>query len=337
MTIAGFNILACPHCEYKYKTRIIGSFNMFVSKRYSDGFIEGSWPTFMPKIVKCVNEKCSQFFNVNDAKIIAKIDKEEQFNWEDAFYLTGYELKMEQITEALETDFGMELNTEIFLRNRIHEILNHGYRKNPKSILSEKDKDLFYSNMQRLIDLNTESISSGEKIHLAELYREAGDFDACIKILSEIKAEHKLLKPLKEKIYSQAKLKKDKVFDLDTVFVKKEYRCTACEDSLILIDFDKMENHFQYQNLKCMHCKECFNAPTFLENPAESYKLSFWQKLFKTKMPYSFFVLNIPQCPKCRHENLEVFNPEIQNCVKCRKGKYEKVEWFINDSCPESI
>lgn len=214
MTIAGFEIIACPHCSQLFRNRIIGSYNTFNSRQYSDGYVEGDGIPVLPSVIKCVNNNCGKFFNVTEAEIIAEIDTKsfDAPEWKGAYYLSGNKIGVKELEEALGTDFCNNQDNEIKTRNLLHRRYNDIFRKDRKYKLSQGENDALIHNIERLIEFFKNDTSTSGKIYLAELYREKSDFNICLQILAEINNENEYEKLVKEKIYSQAKVKDDKVF-----------------------------------------------------------------------------------------------------------------------------
>ena len=215
MTIAGFEISKCPNCSKLYKTQIIGSFNTCDAEFYSDGFVKGEWIPVIPSILKCVNNKCKKIFNIQESEVIAKINRGE-FNdpqWNEAYPLSGYEIGIDVLEEALFSDLCHNKDSEYTVRILLLRRYNDVFRKERTIPLSDRKKSLFIYNIEKIIELyKRDEANIGRKIFLAELYREKGDFNACLVILNEITGGNENIKKVKEMIYSKAKLGDDKVF-----------------------------------------------------------------------------------------------------------------------------
>ena len=90
-TVCGYKILKCPYCSQLYKSAIFSSFSSFGTKEYSDGYSNASPQPVIPKIVKCVNKSCGNFFNSKEANSVGEIKDE---------YADGFPLKKEENNEA---------------------------------------------------------------------------------------------------------------------------------------------------------------------------------------------------------------------------------------------
>jgi len=331
MKISGYEIVSCPFCSQLYRNQIILSFNTFDSSYFSDGHIEGPYIPNMPSIIKCVNKNCGKFFNIKEAKIMAKVDDHKYVSseWESAYYLEEYKIGTNELEEALAIGFCKDDQQEIAVRILLLRRYNDFFRKDKNYKFSSEEKEAFIRNLDRLIELHENESTTGTKLFLAELYREKNDFDLCIEILNGITNENEDEKTIKEKIYSQAKIKDAKVFNVKVIAIKKEFKCNNCGDSFILFDLSKMNNSLDYKHYRCRIENRVFNAASKENNPGSYYRLTRLQKLFRIKKPYQD---TIPKknivCPTCNGTDLEIFNPENQNCIKCRKGNYNVEKWF---------
>lgn len=330
--ITGDKILACPHCGHLYKNHIIASFNTLNVDIYSDGHMEGMLPNFV-SVIKCVQVNCQKFFNIEEAEELGEIPFNDDANsfpeeWKDATPLHQYRISATELEECLATDFCNDYDKEITVRTLLQRRYNDAFRKDRDHQHSPEEETSFVNNIDRLIELQKDIASHAAKINLAELYREKGDFKSCIQLLEEIKGESDNEKDFKEKIYSQAKVQDNKVFDLNRAAVKKEYQCNSCGHSLILFDLDKLNNSLDYHHFRCQDDNMVFDAPTKINNPVKYYDLTFWQKLFKLKEPYQSLIPNNDIiCPQCSGRDIEVFNPESHVCIKCGSGDYEGLNW----------
>lgn len=331
MTIAGLKIVSCPFCKQLYKNRIIGSYNTFNSSYFSDGHLEGDWIPEMLSIIKCINNDCGNFFNIEEAKVIAELDKND-FNapeWKDAHYLAGYKIGIKELEEVLSINYCKNEQEEISIRTLLLRRYNDVFRKDKKHKYTSVEKENFIGNIERLIELYKNETTAAGKLFLAELYREKGDYDLCLQVLIGISNEKEDEKQFKVKIYSKAKLKDDRVFNVTTLAPKMEYKCNNCGDSLILFDLNKINSPLNYKHYKCRTENKIFNSSSNEKNPDRYYKLSAWQKLFKTKEAYKDIIpKNVIKCSNCDGKDVEEFNPENQNCIKCGQGNYDVVKWF---------
>ena len=316
MKIAGFKISKCPYCSQLYKNRIIASYNTLNSRYYSDGYIEGDFIPKMPSIIKCINSSCGIFFKIEEGKFVAEVGVEDFDNpkWNNAYYLAGYKISPIDLEEALSTDFCKDAETEKAIRVLLLRKYNDNIRYDKKQNFTPTVKSMFLTNIDRLIKLTKPEITA-EKLFFAELYREKGDFASCERILKSLKTEKDNEKRIKEKIFSQAKVKDDKVFNIYLVAIKIEYKCDNCGDSHILFDLSKLNHPLDYKHFKCLNENRLFEAPS---------KIFAREKESKN----TFVPCDNTICPFCGGSDVEIFEPEIQDCLNCKSGKYKIVDWF---------
>ena len=326
-------ITPCPHCAKLYKKRAIVSYNTFGATIFSDGHVDGMIPNFV-SIIKCSNETCSKFFDLVEQEAIGEISKDEfgktnNEEWVNATEITNYVIETKSLEDALKTDFIKNVKNEIKVRTLLLRRYNNKFRENRKNTFSEQELILFTSNAKRLIELLKNSFTTNELLFLAELQREIGDFDASINTICNIKNENTNEKVIKEKVFSQAKLKDSIVFNVNMVAIKMEYQCISCNHTLVLFDLEKINNTLDYKHYRCKDENIIFSAASKSRNQNEFYKLNLFQKTFKTKIPYQEILINKEiYCPNCNKSETELFNPEKDKCISCKEGHYIKVKWF---------
>ena len=101
MKFGGYEIKSCPCCTQLYKDRVVHV------KNFSDGYVEGDWIPKFTTLVKCVNEDCGKFFNLNDQNVIAEIAFEERDSpeWKSAHNTSDCKMDKKKLEEALTSDF----------------------------------------------------------------------------------------------------------------------------------------------------------------------------------------------------------------------------------------
>ena len=332
MKFSGYQIKSCPYCKQLYKDRIVVSFNTFGLKTYSDGFVIGDWIPKSTNIIKCINQDCGRFFNLNDQKEIKKVSLEESKSpeWESAYHTSTCKLGKEELKEAVTTSFCDDQKNELMVRTLLNREFNHPLREDRKKQLPENDVKSQNENLEKLITLLKPDGSAGMKLTLAEYYREKGDFNDCIEVLNTVSCEKEHETTFKEKVYSQAKIRDEKVFDLEKVATKLEYRCDCCGESLILFNLKTMQNKdFEYTHYRCKNDNKVFSSNSKVKNPVAQYKLSFWKKILGKDKPYQKYIPNDKiTCPVCAGNTVEVFNPENEQCLKCKSGNYKFAIWY---------
>lgn len=336
MYISGFDILICPICSQLYKKHVIVSSNSFYATYFSDSYTEGPYLPGQSSIIKCINEDCGHFLKISNLKQIASLNYSDDDvyrpeSWQTAYDLRKYKFKIKDLLDCLSDDLCNTLENELFIRTQILWRYNDFFREDKKYELSDQDETNRKSNIKRLIEIKRDRDTVKDTIFLAELHRELADFDSCIKILSEIKNENQNEKNIKEKIFSQAKIRKDIVYVVSQIAIKKEYQCDQCGESLILFDLEKLNSSLQYQHFICKKDNNVFNDSFKILNPIPAYRLNKLQKLFKIKKPHVQLIDNPDlSCPECKNKNVDIFIPEEHECIKCGTGKYVTTNWFDN-------
>ena len=333
MTFSDIEITTCPHCGHLYKNRIIVSHNTFGIRQYSDGYL-GGLSLNITTIKKCDNANCKKLFNTKDAISIGKISKDENKDlvsaeWLSAKSYNSTQLNAEDLEDALKTDFINEKENEINVRTLLLWLYNDTLRDSRISNLSENAKINSVNNIKRLIVLLGNSITNSQKLIVAELYREINDFDNCINTLTSITFATDDEQELKEKIFSQAKVKDEKVFNIEHAVIKKEFKCDNCEKSLILFDLEKTPEPLGFKYYRCNLENNIFSDTSMVINPSVEYKINVLQKILKLKAPYQRFIKKKEiNCKKCNSTNTELFNPITAKCIHCHEGNYNIVKWF---------
>lgn len=333
MRITGFTVIICPICSQLYKRQIIVSTNSIGASFFSDNYVEGPFILHQPSIIKCINDECGQFLQVSNLKSVATIDYNKASNpdaWETAYDLRGYKMKIKDLLDCLSKDICNTIDNEIIVRTQLLWRFNDNFRDNKIYELSDQETNR-KSNIERLIEIKKDKTKVQDKLFLAELYREISDFESCIKALNEIKNETHNEKTLKEKIFSQAKIKNNIVFNVNQIAIKKEYKCNYCGENFILFDLEKLNSPLQYRHFLCRTDSIVFNSSLKIQNPIKAYNLNKLQKVLKLKKSYERFIDNPDlTCPVCKNKNIEEFIPEHQKCIKCGTGDYVTINWFNN-------
>lgn len=333
MTFSYSEITACPHCGHLYNNWVLASSNSFGTIQYSDGYLHGTKSNHTP-FKKCDNQDCKRFFNINEATKISVIDPEKSLElipteWKNASSYNSNPPQIEDLKEGLASDFSNDITNETNLRIELLWIYNDKLRNDRTSELPVNEKTDYTDNLTRLIQILNSPKTNNEKIFLAELYRESSDFENCITILDSIKNETEDEVFLKKKIYSQAKVKDPRVFNVQYVMIKKEYKCNSCNDSVILFDLEHTFKPAEYTHFRCLNDNKIFTTATKIKNPAKPYKINFLQKFLKLKEPYSNSISKTEiNCPSCQSNKIVPFNPTTENCITCSTCRYNVVKWF---------
>ena len=177
-------IYKCPQCGELSGSYQLISTNTLGARIYSDGYTSGVMYEESPVITKCI--KCNKIYWL-DKNIIGEYNMYLTKNTEWQKAPDPEELESDDLITALNDKIYSNKEEELYLRYQLWVYLNREELN--------KDKQAFYeSNCKELIKLyNMEDID--EKLRIAELYRNIGNFAECVKILEAIN----------DKDYSQTK------------------------------------------------------------------------------------------------------------------------------------
>ena len=181
MTIGSSYLICCPTCRTLYVRDTIGSYTSFFDELWSDGYRDGDpmSPEVASPIVYC--PRCAYWFWIEDAPELFEIPLElepRSFPVIEAFT----ELGEDALLSALEQEWN--IRQERVLRLQLLWQQNHPRREQEDTPLSRE----FLANIERLCDIVD---PSEEPLLSAELFRELGEFDKALRILSGALSELK--------------------------------------------------------------------------------------------------------------------------------------------------
>ncbi|MDR2870282.1 MAG: hypothetical protein LBV04_07525 [Deferribacteraceae bacterium] len=191
----------CPDCGKFTKTGSMISGNNFGGVMYSDAREEAPMLAVFPEIVKCQNCKTFYWLDnqnrygetesmlINTSKIVKRSDPELQGAYDAAF------LSVEEYAEAIESELYRNQEELEYLRRWLWWTYNDRSRRKKDLYVTEYDNAIYEQNCHSLIGLLDKSDET-EEIMIAELFRNLGDFDACLKILENLKDKYTWLKDL---------------------------------------------------------------------------------------------------------------------------------------------
>ncbi len=212
MTTFGTQILVCPHCSNKMYSYVLSSYYVHSSILFSDGQADCS-PLNLPDSSILICTECKLEFWRDDALLedentdFSDSDLPEAKDINDLDFAFEPDFLSKRIAyyfSLLEKGFANTLDREIYLRIELWHLLNNKIRYKPtgiidnllkgnlKEVFSGKEempeaiKNLFNSNLEKLINVYIPE-NDGERLLLAEMYRELGDFNKALKLLEEIK------------------------------------------------------------------------------------------------------------------------------------------------------
>ena len=168
-------IYQCPNCGKIIGYRSLFSVNDFGATSYSDGRTRGIMYADSPEIVKC--KKCKTFFWLKKENQIGEYGPLTiNSKWEKA--PEAESLTKNEYIEALNLKAYKNKDQERYVRCNLWRALNYS--------MGENEKAIYESNCKKLIKLyNMEDID--EKLLIAELYRNIGNFSESMTILKTIR------------------------------------------------------------------------------------------------------------------------------------------------------
>jgi hypothetical protein len=174
MTFGASYLVCCPTCRTLYVRDTIGSYTSFTEELWSDGFRDGDpvCPESVSPIVYC--PRCAHWFWIEDAPELFGIPPElepRSIPIIEAFT----ELEAEALLSALEQNW--DTRQERKLRLLLLWEQNHPRRDGEDSPVSRE----FLANIERLCDIVD---PADEPLLSAELFRELGEFDRAVEVLS---------------------------------------------------------------------------------------------------------------------------------------------------------
>jgi hypothetical protein len=206
MTLGPNYIYKCPNCGNLLLKESLSSGNTLGAELFSDGKrIAPMLPDF-PDLTKC--KKCNSIFWLSDLKKIGtRYECEENPKnpeWGDADIAEF--LDISDLFRALEE----KKSKEIIIRQLIWWAFNDRVRDGKEIFVEENEENLWMQNCIALTELfNKENIN--QKIMIAELYRNLGQFEHCIELIDNLSDD---LDWLKNKFKEECAKKNQLVFQL---------------------------------------------------------------------------------------------------------------------------
>lgn len=174
-------IYKCPKCGVKIGCDSFGSGNTFGTKLFSDGMRISPMLTDYPSLYKC--RDCNSVFWTNKEKTVGVIDYTEEKKWRKV--KRAVHLNLYDYWSTLEDKNYDSKDEEIYIRQSIWRGFNDRVRRGEPLFSYDNDESIYSSNATRLMEmLDTENVN--QKILIAELNRNLGNFEKCKEILASI-------------------------------------------------------------------------------------------------------------------------------------------------------
>lgn len=184
-----YYVYKCPNCGNLLVTGSLISGTTFGAKIFSDGKLDDMLPEF-PDLTKC--NKCDKIFWLSKLKEIGTYDIRYEYiksDWENAE--NAEFLNIEDYFRALDEGLAENKQEELYIRQQIWWLYNdrvrsHRIEINGESMFFDETDELKYrENCNRLISLLDQS-DLNQRIMIAELKRNLGDFEGCLEIIKNI-------------------------------------------------------------------------------------------------------------------------------------------------------
>ena len=209
--IPGSNyVYKCPNCGNLLTKESLMSGNTFGTKIFSDGKRIAPMLPEYPNLTKC--KKCNTIFWLSKLNEIGTYEfgDQDNSNWQEADYAEF--LEIDDYLKALEIGVSENKKEELFIRQRIWWTYNDRIRNGKNIFNNEEDEIDWKENLKNLINLLDKS-DINQKIMIAEINRNQGEFENCIYIIESIDNEE--LNWLKEKFINECNLKNRLVVELN--------------------------------------------------------------------------------------------------------------------------
>jgi hypothetical protein len=180
MTSYRFELKKCPDCKCKFTRYALMSCNSIGATVYTDGFMEGSMYDSDSAILRC--PKCCRFFWGEDVPTLKEMLDFDYFSKSRRGGRIATKVDGKDYEGLLRQEFWRNEDQEKYLRIRAWWSFNDEFRHSASDGLNFTDE--FEINLQRLLSL-LDSNNPVELIKQAEIYRELGRFDECLKLLDK--------------------------------------------------------------------------------------------------------------------------------------------------------
>lgn len=208
--IPGPNLVyKCPNCGNFLINGSLMSGNTFGAVLYSDGKRVAPMLPEFPDLTKC--KKCNTFFWLSKIKVFEKEDWFDIDNsqWEGVD--SAEFLEIEDYFNAINQGAFENKDEELLIRQRIWWSYNDRIRDG-LDIFNDKSDELRWTENIQILKTLLDPSDINQRIMIAEINRNIGDFETCIKIIQSIDNDE--LNWLKEKIVDECNKKNKWVIEL---------------------------------------------------------------------------------------------------------------------------
>ena len=225
MTTFDIQIVKCPHCGALMTHYELMSYTVHHVESWSDGKIDAGVPE-MKQVGICA--VCRQEFWIDDAKLHPDPDWQPEndltsvLDMYDLEWIFDDERELKAIDyfdDLIQKDFADNDEREYYLRSHLlwaindlvrypfpwwrarnYGMLTRTLNNRRKALRSFKNlEDVYLENLERLVFLYIKS-GNTDLLYLAELYREARNFEKASDILEKVELKNKLWKKFRKKV-----------------------------------------------------------------------------------------------------------------------------------------
>lgn len=186
MILWWFSTYKCPKCGNLLIKGNLISGNTIGATFYTDGKMYAPMLEQYPNISKC--HKCNTILWLRTPNLIdsLKWGSSENIDCQEADYAKF--LNIEDNFRALSEWLVENKNDEIYIRQHIWWGYNDRVRKGESQFIDSKDEIKWRENCIKLISILDQSVIY-QKLMIAELKRNLGDFEGCLEIVENLKNE----------------------------------------------------------------------------------------------------------------------------------------------------
>lgn len=203
-------VYECPNCGSHLTRESFVSGSTFGAKIFSDGKQIAPLLPELPNLIKC--KKCNAFFWLSKLKKTGTYNVGDNVNskWENAQKIDF--LEIDDYFIAIHKGIAENKDEESYIRQQIWWAYNDRIRASQEIFSEENDELRWIENLKKLKELIDDS-DIYQKILIAEIDRNLGDFESCISIIQSIDNDE--VSWLKEKLLNECKQKNKWVIELD--------------------------------------------------------------------------------------------------------------------------
>lgn len=181
MTTYRIFVMHCPGCGSKFVVHDVSSCNTFGATTYTDGSLEG--PMYDERGPLLICPECEKLFWRDDVSIFKSMRGSEYYqNSRRRTLPSAKPILAHQFEEAMLQHFWSNKEQEIYIRVKSWWAFNHAFRS-----ITDQDYSLSAHQENNVREL-ARLLDSGDQfqsIMKAEIYRELGEFDACLRELDK--------------------------------------------------------------------------------------------------------------------------------------------------------